>query len=704
MDLDSKIRHLLQQCDFLLASKIAKEVGLTSKKDVNPILYKLAKAGVLRKSTDTPPKWSAAHPTTRGKQMRKEREEKPVPDTSPKWSAHPTTRHEQMRKEGEEEPVPVLRSYQQWFVRQCLQPGNCIVVLPTGAGKTLIAFELMKQALTRHATARMVFLCPTVVLTQQQHTSFQRYASAQRELVNRSPSVAIAAGSQGNANTFFNPGVVFATPQKFLTHLNAVGSNRGFGGLSLLVMDECHHAGVTDRNEGDLGDLLNTLNHLAVQNTHDCLDELRRQSTHPYAVICEEYRATAGGMRPKVIGLTASPGVLDAISGLAQTLLARPLTLPVSASSLTEELNATCSLTKTTAHLVDDNGLKDALRWLKGRIKTSKKLRAERVACHALFRVIGFGSFLTSVAGQRLVGDKAKLATKLCQQIASYLTEPGITMSPMFGKLTTLLEMEQKKRGSDFRAIIFVSTIDLALVLPHALNGDQFQTVALTGQSEMTHYQQKCVMGRFRRGECNVLVATSVAEEGLDIQRCSLVVRTEAPQTIIQNIQTRGRARYHGADYVILCLDKREQERVDCLKQTEQQAQLDLQAIAHGSLPFHPAVNNWDCISASSASAALPASSSSSAFRKEKKDFKSGVILVWHHTQPGDSPRYKTTPTGPSHSPCWTSVLRLGTLEFHGGPAQRKKDSEQMAAQHALKNLGANIEWNVDGAALKLVQ
>jgi hypothetical protein len=39
----------------------------------------------------------------------------------------------------------------------------------------------------------------------------------------------------------------------------------------------------------------------------------------------------------------------------------------------------------------------------------------------------------------------------------------------------------------------------------------------------MGHKQQTRVVEAFRRGELNLLIATSVAEEGLDIQPCNLV-------------------------------------------------------------------------------------------------------------------------------------------------------------------------------------
>lgn len=50
----------------------------------------------------------------------------------------------------------------------------------------------------------------------------------------------------------------------------------------------------------------------------------------------------------------------------------------------------------------------------------------------------------------------------------------------------------------------------------------------------------------------NLLVATNVAEEGLDIQTCCLVVRFDLPETVASFIQSRGRARMTISEYVFL--------------------------------------------------------------------------------------------------------------------------------------------------------
>lgn len=55
---------------------------------------------------------------------------------------------------------------------------------------------------------------------------------------------------------------------------------------------------------------------------------------------------------------------------------------------------------------------------------------------------------------------------------------------------------------------------------------------------------------KFKKGELNCLFTTSVAEEGLDIQDCNMIIRFDLYSTMIQYIQSRGRARQKNSDYI----------------------------------------------------------------------------------------------------------------------------------------------------------
>ena len=56
----------------------------------------------------------------------------------------------------------------------------------------------------------------------------------------------------------------------------------------------------------------------------------------------------------------------------------------------------------------------------------------------------------------------------------------------------------------------------------------------------MTQNKQDDVVKYFREGKHKVIVATSVAEEGLDIRKCNLVLRYEHVTNEIAMVQTRG--------------------------------------------------------------------------------------------------------------------------------------------------------------------
>jgi endoribonuclease Dicer len=70
------------------------------------------------------------------------------------------------------------------------------------------------------------------------------------------------------------------------------------------------------------------------------------------------------------------------------------------------------------------------------------------------------------------------------------------------------------------------------------------------GEPNTSIRQQMVTIHQFRNGAINLLIATSVAEEGLDIPDCNCVIRFDLFTTMIQYVQSRGRARHYASKFV----------------------------------------------------------------------------------------------------------------------------------------------------------
>merc|ERR1711892_608686 len=72
------------------------------------------------------------------------------------------------------------------------------------------------------------------------------------------------------------------------------------------------------------------------------------------------------------------------------------------------------------------------------------------------------------------------------------------------------------------------------------------------GSDGMSVRQQNEVVAKFRDGRSNIIISTSVLEEGFDVPVCNAVVRLDVPATVTALIQSRGRARYKNSNFIVL--------------------------------------------------------------------------------------------------------------------------------------------------------
>lgn len=127
-------------------------------------------------------------------------------------------------------------------------------------------------------------------------------------------------------------------------------------------------------------------------------------------------------------------------------------------------------------------------------------------------------------------------------------------------KVQSLIKILMKyQHTEDFRAIVFVERVVAALVLPKVFaelpSLGFIKCASLIGNNnsqEMRTSQMQDTIAKFRDGRVTLLVATSVAEEGLDIRQCNVVIRFDLAKTVLAYIQSRGRARKPGSDYILM--------------------------------------------------------------------------------------------------------------------------------------------------------
>ena len=140
-------------------------------------------------------------------------------------------------------------------------------------------------------------------------------------------------------------------------------------------------------------------------------------------------------------------------------------------------------------------------------------------------------------------------------------TVKGNDLSPKVQLLLRYLALTFE-RPTNTKCIIFVKRRYTARLLRNLLNHlgtDYLRPDTLIGSAygaigdlKISFRQQILTLLKFRNGEVNCLIATSIAEEGLDIPDCNLILRFDLYDTVIQYIQSRGRARHANSKYLHL--------------------------------------------------------------------------------------------------------------------------------------------------------
>lgn len=480
-----------------------------------------------------------------------------------------------------------------------------LVVLPTGMGKTVIALLVAADRLKSEPGQKIVIMAPTKPLVEQHARFFRDHL----DLGGLDPETAVVAFSGSLApekrhEAWRNATFVAATPQVIENDL--IAGRYNLNDVSLVIFDEVHRA------TGD----------------------------YPYVWIAERYmRDRPEGLR---LGLTASPGssaekILEVCAGLGLGNMeirtetdedVRPyvhelridwekVTLPDGLRRISDALKVAIAsrvqLLKGIGCLRHVSGVptrRDLLAVsgeLQSRIRNADdpdRTLFEGMSIQAQAMKISHALELAETQGapallaywqkmEREAGtpDSSKATAMILQdpdlKAAVELARVGIGEDPKTDRVVDAVRTELTI-ADDPSIIIFANYRDTCERLTERLSHiPGCKPVRFVGQASkdgdkgLTQKRQQELIQAFRDGEYNVLVATSVAEEGLDIPQTDLVIFHEPVPSEIRAIQRRGRTarRREGRAIVLMYAGTRDEAYHWSARRREQNMRRELRAL-----------------------------------------------------------------------------------------------------------------------------
>ena len=418
---------------------------------------------------------------------------------------------------------------------------NSIAVLPTGLGKTVIALLTMAEYLNRYKNEKCVILAPTRVLVHQ-HYNFLK-----DNLKINDDDISIITGEDyiNYRMERWESKVICATPQ--IMNLDMKREIVRVESLSMIIFDEVHRA----------------VGHYAYV---------------PIAV--EVYNRNKDA---RMIGMTASlPSDASKVKEIMKVLRAKHielrdhesedvkpyiqetkiewvrLDLPANIIEISTLLRKTLSeyvlvIRGAGFKLGDVPSLKAFLN-LRQAVERQKKYET-RAALYSSIRLVhaislletqGVSSFLKFL--DRLSKRKRVMGLKKLMDNKSFTEAYEIARgSKLLGlehpKITKLIDVVSSLDGND-KAIIFASYRDSVDEIYKWLIQNGYKAGILIGKSGETGQTQKEQiesLERLKSGEYDILVATQVGEEGLDVSECKLVVFYDNVSSAVRYVQRSGR-------------------------------------------------------------------------------------------------------------------------------------------------------------------
>ncbi|NXF34450.1 DHX58 helicase, partial [Nyctibius bracteatus] len=478
-----------------------------------------------------------------------------------------------------------LRGYQREAAAPALRGRNCIVWLPTGAGKTRAAVHVCRRHLENRRGGRVAVLVNKVHLVAQ-------HAEKEFHVLQKDFRVAAISGDSSHkaffAGVVRQSDVVICTAQILQNALLSAEEDAHIEltDFSLLVIDECHHT------------------HKEAVYNKIMLNYLQRKLSGQQDL-------------PQVLGLTASPGTGGATTfeGAVEHILQICANLDAEKITSAQE-----ELQQLQSHVPQPRKQYDLCQE-RAQDPFGEQLKQVMEQIQQHMEMPGLPQdFGTQIYEQRIVELEKRAAETFCRKTRvcalhlrkyndALLINDAVRMvdafqclqqfyaaerdtkdpterfliatfeenrtrlqalagdqryeNPRLGKLEEILREHFQPQGAS-RGIVFTRTRQSAHSLlswlqdTAALRGQHVRAAVLTGAGyssqtrHMTQNEQQDVIKLFRKGALNLLFSTSVAEEGLDIPECNVVVRYGLMTNEIAMMQARGRARAENSVYSVL--------------------------------------------------------------------------------------------------------------------------------------------------------
>ena len=424
------------------------------------------------------------------------------------------------------------RPYQQNLAAEAAKE-NCIVVLPTGLGKTAVALLVIAKHLSDSALS-VLFLAPTRVLVNQ------HYEFLTKSLTTDDISIITGTDPVHARKDMWESRVVCATPEVARNDFERrIAHDKRFG---LVVFDEVHRT-VGDYAYSTIAKRLGNSNVRVLGMTatlpseedkaDDIITKLKITKIVERKEDSRDVKEYTQETRTEWIRVDL-PRELKEVRALLKAALAeRHHTLKMNGLNIPREPSLS-SLLRMREYVV-----------ARDRRSASPLFAAIRLhyACNLLesHGITPFLKFCKRTLSKNGVGVRYLFTqdpnVSRAVQIATEAQSNGVEHS----KLLKLLEIINSVQG---KVLVFTSYRDSVDMIRKNLKGSGVKSGMLIGKAGATGLKQKAqieAVQKFRDGEYRVMVATRVGEEGLDIAEVNHVVFYDNVPSSIRYVQRRGR-------------------------------------------------------------------------------------------------------------------------------------------------------------------